>query len=300
MSRWDKINEKGEIFRSESYMPSASEYNISRQKNSNRYPIIVAFIIIVVIAIIVSNNTRSTSVQPPVSQQLQQTVLTPAEIPVSHSEPQIAIEEQAPKVVKKELLPITRSLNPVAYTNVLLPGSRVEAWILENGVETRQLSVQSWRQSNGQVHVTLAEDIQDGVTVNIKCFPSSTLPTTHSVDIVYPNILQLGSRIEIRELENGVETRLIPIKSWSQSNNIVHIILEKDEPAGTHFNAHAFPPSLNSSVEPSKRRKAAKKELSQQSNNQEQNSKQKIYTFKEIQEAIEAGEDPKKFYEVLH
>jgi len=58
MSRWDKINEKGEIFRSESDIPAASDNNKSKY-NSNRYPIIFAFIIIFIFAIFVINYLKS-------------------------------------------------------------------------------------------------------------------------------------------------------------------------------------------------------------------------------------------------
>lgn len=68
----------------------------------------------------------------------------------------------------------TRSIDNIVYNNVIPSGSRIEIWALENGIETRKLSVQAWTQINGILHVTLAEDIPIDLRVNAKIFPLIT------------------------------------------------------------------------------------------------------------------------------
>ena len=137
-------------------------------------------------------------------------------------------------------VPMTRGVD-ISHSEILPSGSRVEVFAVENGVETRQLPVDSWSQINGMVHINLKEDVPQNMPVNVKWFPLVTPQITRSIDVSHSEILPSGSRVEVYAVENGIETRQLPVDSWTQINGMVHINLKEDVPQNMPVNVKWFP-----------------------------------------------------------
>ncbi len=89
---------------------------------------------------------------------------------------------EAPAAAPAAEVQTTRTIDNIVYNNFIPSGSRVQIWAVENGRLGREISVQSWRQENGILHVTLAEDIPMGLMVQEKITPLNPQRNTSRED----------------------------------------------------------------------------------------------------------------------